>query len=74
MSDRFDYCWANTSTQVTGYVFISQLALDASGAVTRTPGFEWVLPVCGVAFATSVFYSAVLIVLNTVITLNEEKK
>jgi hypothetical protein len=64
MSDRHDYFWANMAAQVTYGAFISQLALEVSGAVTRTPGFEWVLPVCGVAFAAATIWSAVLITLN----------
>jgi hypothetical protein len=64
MKKRYDYFWARAATQITGIVFLSQLALEVSGVIIREPGLEWVIYACGAAFAASVLYSVTLIALN----------
>lgn len=61
---KHDYFVARALVQITGIVFLSQLVLEASGAIARKPGLEWVIYACGAAFAASVLYSVALIVLN----------
>lgn len=65
MKKRYDYYWARNITELTGIVFVTQLLTEVFGIIQRKPGFEWVVPVCGTAFAISVLYTVALIVLNT---------
>jgi hypothetical protein len=64
MKKRYDYYWVRIATQLTGIVFLTQILAEVSGIVQRKPGFEWVLPTCGAAFALAMLYAVVLIVLN----------
>lgn len=39
---------------ITGFVFLSQLFLEVSGAVVRKPGFEMTVPICGLIFVIAI--------------------
>lgn len=64
MKQRLDYFWAKAATQVTGLVFATQLLSEVSDIAQSKPGYWWVVYACGAAFACSLLYAAVLIVLN----------
>jgi hypothetical protein len=59
-----DYFWARALVTITGIVFLSQLIIEISGPVTRKPGFEWVIYVCGAAFGAAMLYAIALVLLN----------
>lgn len=62
--NRVDYYWARTLLQITSIVFFPQLILEASGILTRKPGFEWVIYACAIAFLASLIYAVALVVIN----------
>lgn len=70
---KYDYFWAQAAVNIFGIVFITQLILELSGAIVRKPGYEWVVPVCGVIWLCSIAYALILIVLNAIISNAKEK-
>ena len=69
---RYNYSIARNFSVFTGAIFFSQFILEVGGIITRKPGFECVLPICGGAFLCSVFYCLLLILLNARTEHNKE--
>ena len=61
---RYNYSIALSLNCFTGVIFILQFILEFGGLINRKPGYELVVPICGVAFLLSIIYSFVSILLN----------
>jgi hypothetical protein len=59
---RIDYFWPRAALQITGIVFLTQVIVET--IAERKPGFEWVLPACGLAFALAILWTTFAIVWN----------
>ena len=64
MIKKIDYYWPRTLCMFTCGLFFTQLVLEATGAIVRKPGFEWVTPACAGAFLLSVLYAGLVITIN----------
>lgn len=62
MNRRYSYFYSRIAVEVTGIMFLVQIIAESVG--DRRPGFEWIIPVCGGAFAISICYAICLILLN----------
>ena len=67
---RIDYLLPRVTSQITGTVFVTQAIVEL--ITVRKPGFEWVLPVCGLAFAITCGWVLFAVLWNAYIKAAEE--
>jgi len=61
---RIDYFWPRAIFQITWVVLLTQTIVELLGA--RKSGYEWVMPVCGIAFSISAIWVCFVIVWNAI--------
>lgn len=62
---RIDYYWPRAAVKITGIVFLSQIVMEVSGIASRKPEFWWVIYACTAAFAASIAWSVLAVLINT---------